>query len=216
MNVALAGGRALLLSGALVIAGAGPRGQALGVAEHGHVDADLRNDRQRDPVVNPGDLPQQSPLRRVGLGLLLDALVERAQIRLDRLEPPEVEGSGDARSAGRPAPGLQLAAQLPPRQVRHLLRRGGVLDQRLQHRPAGHAEHLADDAGQLDVGALQQLERAVLLGGQRLGQGAPKPDQVTQVADGRWWHEARLDQAVAHQVGGPLGVLDVGPGTVLM
>ena len=39
----------------------------------------------------------------------------------------------------------------------------------------------------------QQLERAVLLGGQRLGQGAPKPDQVTQVADGRWWHEARLD-----------------------
>src|SRR3954465_4671955 len=49
--------------------------------------------------------------------------------------------------------GLQLAAQLPPRQVRHLLRRGGVLDQRLQHRPAGHAEHLADDAGQLDVPA---------------------------------------------------------------
>ena len=56
----------------------------------------------------------------------------------------------------------------------------------------------------------QQLERAVLLGGQRLGQGAPKPDEVTQVADGRWWHEARLDQAVAHQVGGPLGILDVG------
>jgi hypothetical protein len=62
----------------------------------------------------------------------------------------------------------------------------------------------------------QQLERAVLLGGQRLGQGAPKPDEITQIADGRWWHEARLDQAVAHQVGGPLGVLDVGPGTVLM
>ena len=57
---------------------------------------------------------------------------------------------------------------------------------------------------------LQQLERAVLLGGQRLGQGAPKPDEVTQVADWRWWHEARLDQAVAHQVGGPLGILDVG------
>src|SRR3954469_555424 len=54
----------------------------------------------------------------------------------------------------------------------------------------------------------QQLERAVLLGGQRLGQGAPKPDEVTQVAGGRWWHEARLDQAVAHQVGGPLGILD--------
>src|SRR4051794_26428550 len=108
VDVALAGGRALLLSGALVIAGAG--GQALGVAEHGHVDADLRDDRHGDPVVNTGDLPEQAPLRRVGLGLLLDALVERAQIRLDCLEPPEVEGSGDAQSAGRPAPGLQLAA----------------------------------------------------------------------------------------------------------
>lgn len=95
MNVALAGGRALLFSGALVIAGAdpGPGGQALGVAEHGHVDADLRDDRHGDPVVNTGDLPQQAPLRLVRPGFLLDALVERAQIRLDRLEPPEVEAS---------------------------------------------------------------------------------------------------------------------------
>jgi hypothetical protein len=54
----------------------------------------------------------------------------------------------------------------------------------------------------------QQLERAVLLGGQCLGQGTPKPDEVTQITDRWWWHEARLDQAVAHQVGGPLGILD--------
>src|SRR5512132_4144466 len=54
----------------------------------------------------------------------------------------------------------------------------------------------------------QQLERAVLLGGQRLGQGAPKPDEVAQFTDWRRWHEARFDQAVAHQVGGPLGILD--------
>lgn len=147
-------------SGALVIAGAdpGPGGQALGVAEHGHVDADLRDDRHGDPVVNTGDLPEQAPLRLVGPGLLLDALVERAQIRLDRLEPPEVEGQQVAVMLGQPAvqrqgQRLQLAAQLPPRQVRHLLRRGGVLDQRLQHRPAGDAEHLADHAGQLDVPA---------------------------------------------------------------
>jgi energy-coupling factor transporter ATP-binding protein EcfA2 len=39
--------------------------------------------------VDTGDLPEQVPLRRVGPGLLLDALVEGAQIRLD---PPEVEG----------------------------------------------------------------------------------------------------------------------------
>ena len=57
----------------------------------------------------------------------------------------------------------------------------------------------------------QQLERAVLLGRQRLGQGSSEPDEVTQVADWRRWHEARFDQAVAHQVGGPLGILDVSP-----
>src|SRR3954468_11051471 len=50
----------------------------------------------------------------------------------------------------------------------------------------------------------QQLERAVLLGGQCLGQRAPEPDEITQVADGRWWHETRFDQAVTHQVGDPL------------
>ena len=80
----------------------------------------------------------------------------------------------------------------------------------------GHAEHLADHAGQFDVGGFQQLERAVLLGRQRLGHGAAEPDEITQVADRRWRYEARLDQAVAHQLGGPLGILDVGPGTVLM
>src|SRR4051794_17612770 len=60
VNVTLARHCVLLLSGALVIAGtdSSPRGQALGVAEHGHVDADLRDDRQRDPVVDTGDLSQ--------------------------------------------------------------------------------------------------------------------------------------------------------------
>src|SRR4051794_39092601 len=89
VDVALAGRRFLLLSGTLVIAGADPGGQAPGVVEHGHVDADPRDDRQRDPVVDTGDLRQQLALRRVGPGFL-NALVERAQIRLDRLDPPEV------------------------------------------------------------------------------------------------------------------------------
>jgi hypothetical protein len=62
--------------------------------------------------VDTGDLPEQVPLRRVGPGLLLDALVEGAQIRLDRLDPPEVEGHqvavmlaepGERRDIGVPA-----------------------------------------------------------------------------------------------------------------
>ena len=53
-------------------------GQALGVAEHGHVNIDLRDDCHGDPVANTGDLLEQTPLCRVRLGLLLNALVEGA------------------------------------------------------------------------------------------------------------------------------------------
>ena len=155
VDVTLAGHREILLSSALVIAGtdSSPRGQASGVAEHGHVDADLRDDRQRDPVIDAGDLPDSAARGRAG--------PSPQCARQGSADPPRVPrpvgggkilGSGDARAAGRSAKGqrLQLAAQTPLRQVRHLLRRGGVLDQRLQHRPAGDAEHLADHAGQLD------------------------------------------------------------------
>jgi len=43
------------------------------------------------------------PLRHVGLGLLLNALVKGAQIRLDRLDPPEVEGQQVAVMLSQPA-----------------------------------------------------------------------------------------------------------------
>src|SRR3954453_19474736 len=121
VDVALAGHRALFLSGTLVIAGANPSpgSQAPGVAEDGHIDADLCDDRHRDPVVDAGDLPEQCALRLVGPGLLLNALVEGAQIRLECLDPSEVEGSGDVQSAGHPAPGapacgVTSAAPSPP------------------------------------------------------------------------------------------------------
>ena len=129
----------------------------------------------RDPVVNTGDLPEQAPLRLVGPGLLLDALVERAQIRLDRLHPPEVEGQQVAVMLAQPAvqrqgQRLQLAAQLPPRQVRHLLRRAVFSISAFSiARPETPNTWLTTLANLM----FQQLERAVLLGGQRLGQGAP-------------------------------------------
>ena len=110
VDVALAGGRALLLSGALVIAGAdpGPGGQAPGVAEHGHVDADLRDDRHA-----------RSGRQHRGSAGAVAAAPRRAGpsprcARRARADPPRSPrpagggrpaGSGDARSAGRPAPG---------------------------------------------------------------------------------------------------------------
>jgi len=104
----------------------------------------------------------------------------------------------------------QFAAQLTLGQIRHRLRRRGVLDQRRHHRPARHPEDRTGHAGELDIGALQHLDRAVLLARQILGHEPAQPDQIAQFTDRRRWHEARLDQAVADQIGDPLGILDVG------
>src|SRR3954447_25968823 len=80
IKIALARARLARPAGALMIAGAdaSPGGEPAGVAEHRHVDADLRDDRHGDPVVNTGDLPAQAPLRLVGPSLL-NTLVERAR-----------------------------------------------------------------------------------------------------------------------------------------
>jgi len=47
--------------------------------------------------------------------------------------------------------------------LRHLGGRLLALDQRPQHRPAGHPKHIADQPGEFDVGTLQQLDQPVAL-----------------------------------------------------
>src|SRR3954453_16964549 len=114
VDISFAGLGVLLFPGALVIAGAdpGPCSQALGVAEHGHVDTDLRDDRYRDPVVDAGNLPEQAPLRLVGLSLLRDALVQITQICLDRLDPSQMEGQQVAVMLAEPAVERQSGSSL--------------------------------------------------------------------------------------------------------
>src|SRR4051812_15153733 len=185
VNVALAGGRALLLSGALVIAGADPGCQALGVAEHGHVDADLRDDRHRDPVVNAGDLPEQAPLRLVGPGLFLDALVECAQIRLDRLDP-EVEGQHIAVMLGQPAIQRQGSSLRRNFRLAKSAISCGVAVFSISAFSIARPETPNTSLTTLASLMFQQLERAVLLGGQRLGHGAAEPDEIAQFTDWRW------------------------------
>ena len=68
----------------------------------------------------------------------------------------------------------------------------------------------------LDSLMVQQLERAIALARQGLGKGAPMAHEITQLTDLERRHETRPDQAVAHQVGDPFGILHVGPGTALM
>jgi hypothetical protein len=190
--------------------------QAPGVVEHGHVDADLRDDRQREPVVDPGDLPQQLALRLVGPGLLLKALVKGAQIRLYCLDPPEVEGQQVAVMLGQPAVQRQGSSLRRNFRLANSAISCGVAVFSISAFSIARPDTPNTSLTTLANLMFQQLERAVLLGGQRLGQGAAEPDEVAQFTDWRRWHEARFDQAVAHQGGGPLGILDVGPGTVLM
>jgi len=70
--------------------------------------------------------------------------------------------------------------------------------------------NVAGDAGELDVGTLQQLQHPVAHRRPRLDQRAPVPHQLAQVADRGRGHEALGDQAVAHQLRDPLRILHVG------
>ena len=104
----------------------------------------------------------------------------------------------------------RLRRSCPLREVGHLLGRCTALDQGLEHGPAGDAEDIAGDARQLDVGGLQQLEQPVALGRLALHQLAAVAQQLAQVAQRLRRHEALGDQAVADQIGDPLGILHVG------
>ena len=76
--------------------------------------------------------------------------------------------------------------------------------------PKTSVEDIRRHTRQLDVGCLQQLERAIALARQGLGKGAPMAHEITQLTDLERRHETRPDQAVAHQVGDPFGILHVG------
>ena len=106
-----------------------------------------------------------------------------------------------------------LAAQLPSGEIRHRLGRGLALDQRPEHRAAGHAEDVAGDARQLDVGGLQELQEPVAFGRLALHQLAAVAQQLAQLPQRRRRHEALGDQAVADQIGDPLGILHIGLAT---
>jgi hypothetical protein len=88
VNIAGAGLVPLLHSGALVVAWANtsPGGKSGGVAEHRHVNADLCDDRGGGAVVDARNTAQQRPLRRKGLGALLDARLQRGNVGFDSCE----------------------------------------------------------------------------------------------------------------------------------
>ena len=86
-------------------------------------------------------------------------------------------------------------------------------DQRLDHRPAGDAEGVGGDRGQLDAGVFQDLLQPPQFPGALLDQAGAVSGQITQSAHPRRRHETRPDQPMLDQPGDPCRVGDVGLAT---
>ena len=217
MDIALPGPAALVLAGALVIAGAdaGPGGQMVDAEEHAHVDADLGDQDGGDHPVDPWDLHEQGMGDTIGFELDGDAFVKGRNILLGGFEAAQLRGQQEAVVLLHPSFERQnqigpLAAQLPLGQIRHRFGRGGSSDQSLEHGASRDAEHVAGDAGQLDVGCLQELQEPVPFARLALDELAPIAEKLAQLPQRRRRHEALGDQAVPNQIGDPLGILHVG------
>jgi hypothetical protein len=121
--------------------------------------------------------------------------LDLGQVAADLLETTEVQAQQQTLMLGQMAVERQrelidLAPQPPLGQLGHRHGRGHTLGQRLQHEHARDTEHVAHDARELDAGALEQLERAVPLRGQRARQRLAVADQVAQHPDLGRRHEA--------------------------
>jgi hypothetical protein len=85
-----------------------------------------------------------------------------------------------------------------------------MLPFRARPRAAGHAENVAHDARQLDVGGLQELQEPVAFGRLALDQLAAVAQQLAHLPQRPGRHEALGDQPVPNQIGDPLGILHIG------
>ena len=103
-----------------------------------------------------------------------------------------------------------LAPQAALGQLGQVLRILAACDDRPKHSPARDAQHVAGDAGQLDVGVLQHLVDAVDHRRPVADQFGPLPGQLAEFTDRGRRDEAGGEQAVLEQLGDPLGILDVG------
>src|SRR5580704_11687763 len=164
MDVALARGTALALARAFVVAGAdaGPRGEVRGALEDAHVRPQLRDDRGGNDTIDARDGREARVLLAVRCELRVDPLVELRDVLLELLDACELHLEQEAvvlfdATFEREFQLGDLVAHLLLRELGHLLRRRVAAQYRLEHRLAGDAEYVADDARQLDVGSLEQL-----------------------------------------------------------
>jgi hypothetical protein len=104
------------------------------------------------------------------------------------------------------SPRAALAAHAPLGQLGEGLGAVVPCDQRLEHRPRRHPEHVRDDTGELDVRGLKDLLHPVGFPRAVLDQPLAVAHHVAQLTLRRGRHEAAAEQAEFQELGEPLAV----------
>src|SRR6266852_1050692 len=138
---------------------------------------------------------------------LVNQLVQTVQVR---------QLLGEQETVVRPKLALQgllqlrnLLPQLVLGQIRQHHRVGGSANQCFQHPPRRHAENVAGDVAELDVGAFQCFLDAVDLGCPLANQGRPIPRELSQLSLWTLGHEAGAQQTVPQQIRDPFTISDI-------
>jgi hypothetical protein len=125
-----------------------------------------------------------------------------------------VEGEQEAVVLGNP-PGQSLAKLLLGR-LDALMGEGGqpgrislAGNHRLKHGPAALAKHVAEQAGDLDIGLLQRLVDALHVPRLVANQLLARAHQGAQLLGGNIGNKARPDQAVREELPQPCGIVHV-------
>ena len=182
--------------------------------ELAHVGADLGEQHLGGAPVNTGDRVQQLQLTGERGGQLLDPLRQRLNRLIEEVDLREhladqqhvVVGEAPLKRFSERGDLLAQAALGELGQDLGVMRAG---DQRVEHPPGGHAEHLAGDRGELDSGVLQGLLDPLHLAGAFLDLRLAVANQVTQFPQRAGRHEARANEPVLDQLTAPLGILNI-------
>ena len=219
-RVAGSGPRGEPLAGTFLLAGteAGPRDQVASGGKPAHVEADFRHDDARDRASNRGNRHQSVDGGLKGREGLTQARLHLAHRGVERIDLRQMQAQEE--SVMRRHPALQCRDdggtgrfQSPLTEVGEPF---GILfaaNDRLDHRASAHPHHVADDAGQLQVGILEHLLDAQRVLGDFADQLLPRARQIAEFVDRRGRHKAAANQPVGQQVGNPHGIVHVGLAT---
>ena len=182
--------------------------------ETAHVGADLGQQHLGGALVDAGDRVEQLELTGERAGQLLDPLRQRLDGLIEEVDlrehlPDEQRVVAGEATLERFSERGDLRAQRALGELGEHVWVVGAGDQRVEHPPCGHAEHLGGDRGQLDPGVLEGFLDPLYLACALLDLGFAVADQVTQFAQRPGRHEARSHEAVLDQLAAPLGILDV-------